>query len=252
MSKLSEYLSATNYRNPGSNPDIALPFQFGNDTPLTFYQAMAADPKARSGFDDQMRNNILMERTRFPKGFASTYDFEGELAPLIKSPDDVAVVDVGGSGGHVLEDIIKHLPALKGRKILEDLPQTLESITVPDGVEVVAYNFLEGLQPVKGAACYLFRQIFLNWSDAKGKQILQNTLPAMAGGLSRVLIMEPVLPPVRAPLPAALVDIQMSQMGGGLRTEKQWRAFLDDAGFEVVRVVPSNSNQTVIEAVPKR
>jgi hypothetical protein len=269
MSKLSEYLSATDYCNPGSNPDVALPFQFGNDTPLTFYQAMAADANARSGFDDQMRNNVLMERARFPTGFAATYDFEGQLASLIKSAEDVAIVDVGGSGGHVLEDVIKHMPGLKGRKVLEELPQTLKSITVPEGFEVVGYNFLEAQQPIKGtwdpmkymdlianvntqgAACYLFRQIFLNWSDAKGKQILQNTLPAMSEH-SRVLIMEPVLPPIKAPLTAALVDIQMSQMGGGLRTEKQWRTFLGDAGFEVVRVVPSSSNQTVIEAVPKK
>jgi hypothetical protein len=104
---------------------------------------------------------------------------------------------------------------------------------------------------VIGALCYLFRQIFLNWSDARGLQILQNTLPAMTPGRSRLLIMEPVLPPVSAPLPAALLDIQMSQMGGGLRTEKQWRAFLEEAGFEVKRFLPSNSNQTVIEAMVK-
>jgi hypothetical protein len=61
--------------------------------------------------------------------------------------------------------------------------------------------------------------------------------------------MEPVLPPIGAPLPAALLDIQMAQMGGGLRTQKEWRGFLARAGFEVKRFLPSNSNQTVIEAV---
>jgi hypothetical protein len=71
----------------------------------------------------------------------------------------------------------------------------------------------------------------------------------MKAGQSRLLIMEPVLPPISAPLPAALIDMQMSQMGGGLRTEKMWRTFLARAGFEVKRVLPSNSNQTVIEAV---
>lgn len=63
--------------------------------------------------------------------------------------------------------------------------------------------------------------------------------------------MEPVLPPFRAPLPAALLDMQMMQMGGGLRTEKMWRVFLAEAGFEVRRFLPSNSNQTIIEAVLK-
>jgi hypothetical protein len=104
---------------------------------------------------------------------------------------------------------------------------------------------------IKGAACYLFRQIFLNWSDAQGQRILKNALPAMEPGHSRVLIMEPVLPAMGAPLQAALVDIQMAQMGGGLRTEKQWRAFLAEAGFEARRFLRSNSNHTIIEAVPK-
>jgi len=71
----------------------------------------------------------------------------------------------------------------------------------------------------------------------------------MKAGHSRLLIMEPVLPAFGAPLPASLLDILMSQMGGGLRTEKQWRVFLAKAGFEVKRFLPSNSNQTVIEAV---
>ncbi|KAF2430074.1 S-adenosyl-L-methionine-dependent methyltransferase [Tothia fuscella] len=252
ISNLPEYLAATSYRNPGSNPDTATPFQCGNNTPLTFYQALAADSKARNGFDAQMKQSVLMERARFPKGFAETYDFEGEFGSLIKGEEDVAIVDVGGSGGHVLGDIIKHLPGLKGRKVLEDLPETVESVTAPDGIEVVGYNFLEGIQPIKGAACYLFRQVFLNWSDAKGKQILQNTLPAMTRGHSRILIMEPVMPPMKAPLMPAMIDIVMSQMGGQIRTEKMWRAFLDEAGFEVVKIVPSNSNQTVIEAVPKK
>jgi hypothetical protein len=38
------------------------------------------------------------------------------------------------------------------------------------------------------------------------------------------------------------------QMGGGLRTEKQWRKFLLDAGFESIRFLKSNSAHTVIEA----
>lgn len=75
-------------------------------------------------------------------------------------------------------------------------------------------------------------------------------LPALKKGQSRVLIMEPVLPPVGAPLQAAMMDIQMMQMSGGLRTEKQWREFLCKAGYEVGRFLKSKSVYTVIEAFP--
>lgn len=98
---------------------------------------------------------------------------------------------------------------------------------------------------------YLFRQIFLNWSDGKGKRILQNTLPAFEKGKSRLLIMEPVLPAVGAPFQPVMLDLQMMQMGGGLRTQKQWAEFLDDCGFKVNKFWPTKSNQTIVEAIPK-
>jgi hypothetical protein len=63
--------------------------------------------------------------------------------------------------------------------------------------------------------------------------------------------MEMIPPPVGAPLQVALMDIQMAQMGGSLRSEKRWRAFLDEAGFEVKRVLRSKSAYAVVEAVPK-
>lgn len=63
--------------------------------------------------------------------------------------------------------------------------------------------------------------------------------------------MEMIPPPVGAPLQVALMDIQMAQLGGGLRSEKRWRALLSQEGFEVKRLLKSNSAYTIIEAVPK-
>ena len=150
-------------------------FQFGNNTPLAFYQALSRNPEARDAFDMQMQNNVKAERMHHHTGFASIYDFEGVIGPLINSADDVALVDVGGSRGHVLEDVIQHLPGLKGRLVLQDLPETLQDVDLDSRVELCPYNFIDSQQPIKGAAVYLFRQIFLNWNDAHGHQILRNT-----------------------------------------------------------------------------
>jgi len=152
LANLPEYLKTTSYRNPGSNTETSTPFQYGNKTPLSFYQAMAADPVVRSGFDDQMKSHVALERMKYRTGFASIFDFEGVVGPLIKSPDDVALVDVGGSRGHVLEDVMKYIPGLKGRLVLEDLPETLESVEIPKRIEAIPYNFLESEQPIKGAS----------------------------------------------------------------------------------------------------
>lgn len=51
-----------------------------------------------------MKAHVAMERAKFKTGFTSMFDFEGEVGPLIESEQDVALVNVGGSQGHVLED----------------------------------------------------------------------------------------------------------------------------------------------------
>jgi hypothetical protein len=249
--RMPEYLKLTNYKNPGGDTMATTPFQFGNNTPLSFYAAMASKEETRKGFDMAMKAHVTSERSAFKTGFASIYDFEGRVGPLIKSDEQVAIVDVDGSQGHVLEDVKAHLPNVKGRLILEELPSTLASITLPPGIEAIPYDFLEAEQPVIGAAVYLFRQIFLNWSDIHGARILANTRSSMSEN-SKLLIMEPILPPTGTPLPLAGLDFQMMQMGGGLRTQMQWREFLGKNGFELVEFWPSNSNHTIVEAVPKR
>jgi hypothetical protein len=97
-----------------------------------------------------MATHVASERERYESGFAGLWDFEGEISPLIRSDTDVAIVDVGGSKGHVLEDVRRFLPGLRGRLVLEELSSTLEGIEVPVGVEAIAYDFLKQEQPIKG------------------------------------------------------------------------------------------------------
>jgi hypothetical protein len=149
-SRFAEYLKETSYRNPGYSTEVATPFSYANQTPLSFYGALSVREESRKAFDAQMKGHVAMERATYETGFASIYPFEKEIVPLVQSDSEVAIVDVGGSLGHVLEDVKKHIVTLKGRLVLEELPSTLESITVPEGIEAVPYNFLESEQPIKG------------------------------------------------------------------------------------------------------
>lgn len=63
--------------------------------------------------------------------------------------EDVVLVDVGGGRGQVLVDVHEHLPNLKGRLVLEDLPVTFTDFEAPRGIELVQYNFFEP-QPIVG------------------------------------------------------------------------------------------------------
>ena len=71
------------------------------------------------------------------------------------TPDEVAVVDIGGGYGHFSREIRRRLPQIKGRLVVEDLPETVkgaEWVTPEDNVTVQGYNFFQQEQPVKGTA----------------------------------------------------------------------------------------------------
>lgn len=83
------------------------------------------------------------------KGFASIYPFKKELKD-VKS-NEVAIVDVGGGHGQVLEDILAAFPSLSDKVVLEDLPETIAGHKELHGVKFVDYNFFEP-QPVAGSS----------------------------------------------------------------------------------------------------
>jgi O-methyltransferase domain len=60
-----------------------------------------------------------------------------------------------------------------------------------------------------------------------------------------------VLPPGDTPHPGKMLDIVMLSLPGGQeRTEPEYRALLDKAGFRMARVVPTQSAVSVVEAFP--
>ena len=97
-----------------------------------------------------MAASISLERAGSEKGFADLYPFESELGGDPSSSDEVVLVDVGGGYGQVLEDIRKYQPAMKGKMVLEDLPETVKGAIKLENVDVMPYNFFTTTQPVKG------------------------------------------------------------------------------------------------------
>jgi hypothetical protein len=79
--------------------------------------------------------------------------------------------------------------------------------------------------------------------------ILTNCRRAMQPD-SRLLIIEMVLPTGNAPHLGKMLDIIMLAVPGGQeRTEPEYRALFDKAGFRLKRVVPTESAVSVVEAV---
>ena len=154
--------------------------------------------------------------------------------------DKPLLVDIGGSVGHNIQNFHNHFPDLPGRRILQDLPKTIEAIK-PDrldpSIEPMVYDFFSP-QPIKGAKAYYLSYICHNWSDEKVKQILLNQVQAMEKGWSKLLIDDWVIPDKGVALMPAMLDISMMTLLSGLeRTEKQWRDLMDGVdGLEIVKI----------------
>jgi hypothetical protein len=178
-----------------------------------------------------------------PAAVATAYDFS----------EFETIVDAGGATGNLLAAILSRFPKPIG--ILFDLPHVVADAPVliktrglTDRIRIEAGNFFENV-PAGGDA-YLFSHIIHDWKDAECLTILGNCRRAMKPD-SRLLIIEMVLPTGDTPHPGKMLDINMLAITGGLeRTEPEYQALLDKAGFRFMRVVPTESAVSVIEAIP--
>lgn len=78
------------------------------------------------------------------------------ISDLLADAGDVAFVDVAGGRGHEAEAVMKACPDVKGRFVLQDLPEVVDAIDgLDERVERMAHDFLNP-QPesVKGSHPY--------------------------------------------------------------------------------------------------
>jgi hypothetical protein len=137
--------------------------------------------------------------------------------------------------------------------MLYDLPHVAErarravaSSSFSNRCEVRGGSFFESIP--SGADAYLLRHIIHDWDDAQSRTILQNirqVLPTQG----RVLLIESVIPPGNDPSFAKWLDLTMLVIPEGKeRTEPEFRDLLASAGLKLVRIVPTASEISVIEA----
>lgn len=174
----------------------------------------------------------------------SAYDFSG-----------VGVLaDIGGGNGSQISQVLNRNSDLKG--ILFDLPHVIERAKNPiesagllDRCELVGGSFFESVP--EGADIYLMRHIIHDWDDEKSLTILRNCHQAMSAN-TKLLIVESVIPPGNDPFGGKFLDLVMLLIPGGKeRTAEEYRALLDQAGFELTQVIPTTSEVSIIEAVKR-
>jgi len=107
--------------------------------------------------------------------------------------------------------------------------------------------------PSSGDA-YILKHVIHDWDDTRAVSILEICRRAMPPR-GTLLIVEGVYPPridqSIASRGAAANDVNMLVVAGGRqRSETEFRALLEAAGFRLTRIVPTLAMSSVIEGVP--
>jgi hypothetical protein len=171
------------------------------------------------------------------------------LAPAIIAAADLgdarSLVDVGGGSGTLLAGLVTAHPELHGTVFdteegLTHAAETLRRLGVAERCETVAGDFFTAVP--ENADAYLLKSILHDWDDELSIQILTVCRKAMHSD-SILLLAEPVMPaeisPEKSVLPLMMSDLNMMVFAGGReRTEAEFRALLEPAGFALESITP--------------
>lgn len=202
------------------------------------FSYLTQHPEAGAIFDEAMTGLSA----RSIAAVANAYDFS----------QFGTVVDVGGGHGTLLTAILRTAPQLRG--ILFDLPnvvagaqQQFHAAGLAGRCQVIVGNFFERVP--SGGDAYILKSIIHDWDDKRSITLLTNCHRAMAPQ-GKLLLVEVVLPRGNDPFFYKWMDLHLLvTLGGQERTETEFKALLEAAGFRLARVLPTQSPHSIIEAV---
>lgn len=160
------------------------------------------------------------------------------------------VVDVGGGYGGFLREALLRTPGLRG--VLYECPEVLQERLMLSGVadrcDVIAGDFFVSVPP--GADAYVLKRVLHDWDDDQCRRILRHCRDAMDEN-GRVLIIDAVVPEDNEHSLVKGIDLLMLAASDGReRSEHELAALLAGAGMRLLRVVPTPSLLSIIEAAP--
>lgn len=202
------------------------------------WEYLAGEPEQAGRFAQAMTN---MSQQAI-EGITAHYDFS----------DIEHLVDVGGSQGTLLLEIMAEQPSMKGT--IFDLPPVIEQTTksladhaLRDRVDLVAGSFFESVPA--GADAYMLKHILHDWPDAECVTILQKIRDVIPAN-GRVLVFDALLVP-EAPPWAHWLDVHMLVLQDGKeRSPDEFAALFAQTGFEMAKAVPIPAPVAIIEARP--
>jgi len=211
---------------------------FENVYGMNLFDYLAQNPSAKI-FDESMTNASAIESATI----AASYDFSSIQT----------LVDIAGGEGLLIASILKSNPTLKGvlfdrPHVIERAKRFLEAEGVLERCQLAAGNFFESVP--EGGDAYIFKHIIHDWDDERAIAILKQCHKVMPDN-GKVLVTEQVIPPGNEPFMGKLLDLNMLVMtpGGRERTEAEYRALFEKAGFNLTRIVPTQREVSIIEGI---
>ncbi len=206
---------------------------------LTGWEYRAQHPETAALF-----NNFMTELTAsVAQAIAIAYDFSATRT----------LVDVGGGHGQMLASILQTHPTLHGMLfdlpyVVKGAPHLLEAAGVSGRCEVMGGDAFTAVPADYDT--YLLSQVIHDFDDERAIAILSRCQQAMKPQ-GKVLLLERVILSGRTPELLVLeMDVHMLIAPGGReRTEAEYRALLNAAGFELTKLIPVLTPYYIIEAV---
>jgi hypothetical protein len=200
------------------------------------FEYLTENPEQARIFNEAMTNS---SQSSAP-AILSVYDFSG----ITK------LVDVGGGHGLLLASILKAHPQMQG--VLYDLPSVvagagpvLEAHGVSDRCECIGGDFFTAVP--SGGDAYIMQAILHGMTDEQVVQLLHTIRQAMREN-GTVLQVDMVVPEGNEPSTSKFGNVHMMIFTPSHeRSEAEYRALYERAGFQLTRVLPTSSVFTILE-----
>ncbi|HXN98932.1 MAG TPA: methyltransferase [Candidatus Acidoferrales bacterium] len=202
------------------------------------FEYLKQNPAEGQIFNDAMTQYSMIDSP----AVADAYNFDG-----IRS-----IVDVAGGHGLLLATILKRNTNMNGT--LYEMPHVLEGArNGPLKPVMERCTFASGdmfSSVPAGADAYIMKHIIHDWPDDRCVQILKACRKSVNPG-GKLLVVDNVIHPGNDFSPGKFLDLQMLIFPSGCeRTEKQFRALLAAAGWQLSRIIPTAAAESIVEAVP--
>lgn len=204
------------------------------------FEHFASDPALSQIFNDAMTG------------------FSAAIVPAVLEAYDFGgigtLVDIAGGHGAILMAILKKYPSMKGmlfdvEHVIAGAKPRIAQEGLAERITTATGDFFKAV-PAGGDA-YIMKHIIHDWDDPKATAILTN-IRSVLPKTGRVILIESVIPTGNEPGLGKIMDLEMLVMPGGReRTEAEFRALFAGAGFDLTRVVPTQSPLSVVEAKPR-